>query len=148
MNVLGECTINRAGWLCSLFLQPRLPVEDYCHGYWSGLLHWRRHFEYLESISPAERDELLDVRAGITALGFVLTPGAQQEILQLVDSWSSKLRGPLAMGLRYAREVLSRKLLKTNGGERGIRTLVRVSPKHAFQACAFNHSAISPFGGE
>src|SRR5580693_3371542 len=30
------------------------------------------------------------------------------------------------------------------GGEGGIRTLVRVSPKHAFQACAFNHSAISP----
>ena len=31
-----------------------------------------------------------------------------------------------------------------NGGERGIRTLDRVSPIHAFQACAFNHSAISP----
>ena len=30
------------------------------------------------------------------------------------------------------------------GGESGIRTHVRVSPKHAFQACAFNHSAISP----
>ncbi len=30
------------------------------------------------------------------------------------------------------------------GGERGIRTHVRVSPKHAFQACAFNHSASSP----
>ena len=30
------------------------------------------------------------------------------------------------------------------GGETGIRTHVRVSPKHAFQACAFNHSAISP----
>ena len=30
------------------------------------------------------------------------------------------------------------------GGERGIRTLSRVSPIHAFQACAFNHSAISP----
>src|SRR5437868_1723062 len=30
------------------------------------------------------------------------------------------------------------------GGERGIRTLDRVSPIHAFQACAFNHSAISP----
>ena len=26
----------------------------------------------------------------------------------------------------------------------GIRTHVRLSPKHAFQACAFNHSAISP----
>jgi hypothetical protein len=29
-------------------------------------------------------------------------------------------------------------------GESGIRTHVRVSPKHAFQACAFSHSAISP----
>ena len=35
---------------------------------------------------------------------------------------------------------------ETNGGESGIRTHVRVSPKHAFQACAFNHSAISPAG--
>ena len=34
--------------------------------------------------------------------------------------------------------------LKGLGGESGIRTHVRVSPKHAFQACAFNHSAISP----
>ena len=33
---------------------------------------------------------------------------------------------------------------KSNGGESGIRTHVRVSPKHAFQACAFSHSAISP----
>ena len=31
-----------------------------------------------------------------------------------------------------------------NGGENGIRTHERVSPLHAFQACAFNHSAISP----
>ena len=30
------------------------------------------------------------------------------------------------------------------GGEGGIRTHVRVSPKHAFQACAFSHSATSP----
>ena len=44
------------------------------------------YFDYFESISPAERDELLDVRARITALGFVLTPGAQQEILQLAGS--------------------------------------------------------------
>ena len=36
------------------------------------------------------------------------------------------------------------KPLIINGGERGIRTLDRVSPIHAFQACAFNHSAISP----
>ena len=65
-------------------------------------------FDYLESISSAEREELLDARARVTALGFVLTPAAQQEILQLVDSnpamvkyRDAMLRGPLAMGLRY-----------------------------------------------
>src|SRR6267154_1597020 len=31
------------------------------------------------------------------------------------------------------------------GGESGIRTHVTLSSKHAFQACAFSHSAISPF---
>ena len=65
-------------------------------------------FDYLESISPAERDELLEARARVAALGFVLTPAAQQEILQLVNSnpalvkyREAMLRGPLAMGLRY-----------------------------------------------
>ena len=37
-------------------------------------------------------------------------------------------------------------LIGIAGGESGIRTHVRVSPKHAFQACAFSHSAISPRG--
>ena len=32
-----------------------------------------------------------------------------------------------------------------SGGERGIRTLVTVSRKHAFQACAIDHSATSPW---
>ena len=31
-----------------------------------------------------------------------------------------------------------------SGGENGIRTHERITPLHAFQACAFNHSAISP----
>ena len=31
------------------------------------------------------------------------------------------------------------------GGEREIRTLVRDKPKHTFQACAFSHSASSPY---
>ena len=30
------------------------------------------------------------------------------------------------------------------GGESGIRTHDRVTPIHTFQACALNHSAISP----
>ena len=34
--------------------------------------------------------------------------------------------------------------LRLNGGESGIRTHVTLSSKHAFQACAFSHSAISP----
>src|SRR4051812_24859237 len=38
-------------------------------------------------------------------------------------------------------------MLGSYGGEGGIRTHVRVSPKHAFQACAFNHSATSPLNG-
>ena len=31
-----------------------------------------------------------------------------------------------------------------DGGEKGIRTLETVARLHAFQACAFNHSATSP----
>jgi hypothetical protein len=65
-------------------------------------------FDYLESISPAEQESLLEVRARVAALAFVLTPPAQQEILQLVNSnpalikyREAMLRGPLAMGLRY-----------------------------------------------
>jgi hypothetical protein len=50
--------------------------------------------------------------------------------------------------LRCTLELTSRcKLLipkERVGGERGIRTLGRVSPTHAFQACSFNHSDISP----
>jgi hypothetical protein len=41
------------------------------------------------------------------------------------------------------RKERSHKLIN---GERGIRTLVRVTPKQHFQCCAFNRSAISPGG--
>ncbi|HJZ75421.1 MAG TPA: hypothetical protein VKE51_26990 [Vicinamibacterales bacterium] len=65
-------------------------------------------FDYLESISPVDRQELLEARARVAALGFVLTPPARQEILELVNSnpalvkcREATLRGPLAMGLRY-----------------------------------------------
>jgi hypothetical protein len=75
---------------------------------WIPSTHATACFDYLESISPAERDELLEARARVAALGFVLTPPAQQEILQLANSnpalvkyREAMLRGPLAMGLRY-----------------------------------------------
>lgn len=65
-------------------------------------------FDYLETISPSERDELLDARATAVALRLVPTPAARQQILELVASNPSLLkyrdamtRGPIAMGLRY-----------------------------------------------
>ena len=36
---------------------------------------------------------------------------------------------------------------KIGGGEKGIRTLETVPRLHTFQACAFDHSAISPHAG-
>jgi hypothetical protein len=76
-------------------------------------------FDYLESISTTELDELLEARARVAALGFLLTPPAQQKILELVNSNPALVkyreamsRGPLTMGLRYqsirmAKAVLS-----------------------------------------
>ncbi|HEX6898046.1 MAG TPA: hypothetical protein VF146_22360 [Bryobacteraceae bacterium] len=70
--------------------------------------HATAFFDYLESISPAEREEFLDAHAQVAALGFVPTPAAQQQILQLVESHpalvkyrNAKRQGPVTMGLRY-----------------------------------------------
>ena len=38
-------------------------------------------------------------------------------------------------------------LIRKAGGETGIRTLETVASLHAFQACAFDHSATSPYKG-
>ena len=50
------------------------------------------------------------------------------------------------MGWKKSFEVVLLKqwLKAVFGGEGGIRTLETVSRLHAFQACAFNHSATSP----
>jgi hypothetical protein len=75
-------------------------------------------FDYLESISPAEREELLHAHARVAALGFVLTTSAQQEILHLVNSEPALVKyreavsqGPLAMGLRYQSIRMARAVL-------------------------------------
>ena len=44
------------------------------------------------------------------------------------------------------RDLWAQQFFVSYGGETGIRTLDTVSRIHAFQACAFSHSAISPFG--
>src|SRR5690242_9312295 len=61
-------------------------------------------------------------------VGFELEPTCGRE-----RSGSSQAKSRASRGTRIG-----------DGGESGIRTHVRVSPKHAFQACAFSHSAISP----
>ena len=48
----------------------------------------------------------------------------------------------LSKQIKKNNEPLNKALF--GGGENGIRTHDRVSPIHAFQACAFNHSATSP----
>jgi hypothetical protein len=58
------------------------------------------------------------------------------ESLGIWPSMKGSLNGPS----RHCGETA----IRIYGGETGIRTQVRVSPKHAFQACAFSHSAISP----
>ena len=61
---------------------------------------------------------------------------------QRSNNWGAKW-GIIGAEKKY--KILNNKDLHIiPGGESGIRTRVRVSPKHAFQACAFSHSAISP----
>src|SRR5690348_11703601 len=48
---------------------------------------------------------------------------------------------------RYLRERTDRSHQGLGGGEKGIRTLETVTRLHTFQACAFDHSAISPLAG-
>src|SRR5205814_58991 len=65
-----------------------------------------------------------------------------------ISEWIRGVAPPKAESNVHS-SILSETLVNSrieDGGERGIRTLGRVSPTHAFQACSFNHSDISPFG--
>lgn len=64
--------------------------------------------DYVEGISPSALERLIHARARAAALGFVPTPAARQELLDLIASDPSlvsykqaMLSGPFAMGLRY-----------------------------------------------
>ncbi len=86
----------------------------------------------------AEREGLRETRfpagggfdrsaAFASLIGFFVRSGAKRSLSERQDE-KAALRGGYSIG-----------------GERGIRTPVTLSGKHTFQACAFNHSAISPF---
>ena len=74
--------------------------------------HATAWLDYLDGISPAERQEFLDANARVSALGLTLTPATLQETTQqiaqfnasnpaLTNYWNVTRRGPMTMGLRY-----------------------------------------------
>ena len=72
-------------------------------------------------------------------------PNEQTRLLRILLSNCPFDRGSLCLHTLSHSTCSSRGPKVGIGGESGIRTHGRVSPTHAFQACAFNHSAISPF---
>ncbi len=83
--------------------------------------------------------------AHATSTGFVSSTALLNGIRRLRPQMGSfRKNARTTNGVRITTIWLGDRSL--TGGERGIRTLDRVSPIHAFQACAFNHSAISPTG--
>ena len=100
------------------------------------------------------------VNAGSTAIQhaltqFVFADFRRDGIPLSLDAHRNFNKYPLAAGIKIidgenvtrSATWLINLLVSMAGGEGGIRTHVRVSPKHAFQACAFNHSATSPLNG-
>jgi hypothetical protein len=65
-----------------------------------------------------------------------------QSVLQKAVWETSTISSRAAAHNRQKAQLILARLLFY--GERGIRTLVKVTPKQHFQCCAFNRSAISP----
>jgi hypothetical protein len=75
---------------------------------------------------------------GMSEADFAENHGERMSLLSTILTVFPEVAARLRQGDNLSGQV---------GGERGIRTLVTVSRKHAFQACAFNHSATSPPDG-
>ena len=62
-----------------------------------------------------------------------------------INQWKKKIESSSLTSccIKWGKKTTVRSLC-LNGGEKGIRTLDTVARIHAFQACAFNHSATSP----
>jgi integrase len=80
-----------------------------------------------------------------TVIGKLTGLAARRKIERCVTQTRHSGRSELERGP----ETVDRRRLggrgQWDGGESGIRTHGRVSPTHAFQACSFNHSDISPY---
>ena len=84
-----------------------------------------------------------EVGVGNTAEETCRCPNQKATFLPQLSSVNPQFSQPSTTILTW---VNLRKKIK-NGGEGGIRTLVTLASNHAFQACAFNHSATSPPSG-
>ena len=84
-----------------------------------------------------------EVGVGNTAEETCRCPNRKAIFLPQLSSVNPQFSQPSTSVLAW---VNLRKKIK-NGGEGGIRTLVTLASNHAFQACAFNHSATSPPSG-
>ena len=84
-----------------------------------------------------------EVGVGNTAEETCRCPNRKTIFLPHLSSVNPQFSQPSTTILTW---VNLRKKIK-NGGEGGIRTLVTLASNHAFQACAFNHSATSPPSG-
>ena len=88
--------------------------------------------------SGAGKERRRDARSGEVAREWDSAPFAASPL-----RWTTLEGTRPARPANRSRERSAR--LEKVGGESGIRTHGRVSPTHAFQACSFNHSDISPF---
>ena len=84
-----------------------------------------------------------EVGVGNTAEETCRCPNRKTIFLPQLSSVNPQFSQPSTSVLAW---VNLRKKIK-NGEEGGIRTLVTLASNHAFQACAFNHSATSPPSG-
>lgn len=70
---------------------------------------------------------------------------ALRSLVDRIVAYPAKQRGRFELELRgQLAAAMNPEKYGNGGGGRGIRTLVTVSRKHAFQACALSHSATPP----
>ena len=79
--------------------------------------------------------------------GYPQAKSMRKTVMIQLHSWTSGFSKQSETTFWIAPKVEGRMLqdrINQTGGERGIRTLGTLTSTHAFQACSFNHSDISP----
>ena len=141
----ATAAVGRPAW--SVFLQQFLSLENVRSPFHLGDCHWRRSVQvacqknvissagyklFTETVQSSGPENIGTERPlpGLLAQRPVLSPS------RITLENNGKIRAQPDRENAFAR---------ASGGETGIRTLETVSRLHAFQACAFDHSATSPW---